>query len=832
MIMKISKIGYKVLNNELVVEIYGRNQDGTRAKLKVTGTKPFFFIRKDERSLIEGHELVTGIFEEGDKDIYGNELVRVTTDFPFNVPKIRENLSITYEADVPYRDRIAIECGRFIEYNPQDIVGGRIKYNKIIKKLEISQNRPKDFKLLMWYMDIENEGSVDAEKTPVPVCAVSVVEVHDDINEIYSIFSVNAKYENVAKILKEHAEKLRKTHGLELPSYDLRMSKVSNERELFRELIGLLSKKSPDMISGWNVTDFDIQYLENRHKMIVGEKMGISFDSVMVWDEMMGFKELYVARGGQLKSKRLEYCSNLTLGFGKMKYTGSIVEMSKRDPDKLVAYNVWDSILCHLIDLKEKITKHYATISEVSNTFIGDCLHASKTIDNVFLNYIHDRNMQTRLITKAFVRIPFDKRTVGAEVLEPFEGLARNVAVLDFTQEYPSIVRSLGISPESIVRDEDQLKELGLTKDDVTWGLTGVFYKKEPRGLFPTVLDHLSQMRVDMQKEMNTHDPQSEEYKSANMRQVAFKFLMNAFIGVMGSSLRLSNVDCYNDVVLTCRKHGHWVDEILEKNGITPIYGDTDSRAVIIDANQTPEWNIKKAESLIKFLNTTFKDWAKKTFNADNCFLAIKFEKLMDWYFQGGEKKRYAYTKFFDRGKYFKDIDVIDRLDIVGYEYVRRNCAEVTAECQMSFFGILFSTDGKWHLPAKSLINGYISDIRKRKFDIKLGIIVGTSEEPDDYKTTPIHERARVWSNKYLGKKLVSGDTLRYYYGYIRGLPKYDVFALDVEDEIPENAVIDYDHMIERTIRNPMEPIIEALGYTWDGLLMGDKPRKQSSLEE
>ncbi len=189
---------------------------------------------------------------------------------------------------------------------------------------------------------------------------------------------------------------------------------------------------------------------------------------------------------------------------------------------------------------------------------------------------------------------------------------------------------------------------------------------------------------------------------------------------------------------------------------------------------------------------------------------------------------RYAFLKHTHKGKSFTDLDLADRIEIVGYGYVRRDQAEITASVQFEFFVTLFMLGDEMRKVVneiRSFVNKKIIEVRSGKIDTKIGVVTGIKDK--EYKVVPIAERARRWSEKYLKLDVVGGDTIKYYYGSVKGAPKYDIFATKIDEKPPDGAMINYNKMIYRTIRRPLEPLIIALGYTWDGLIGGDKITKQ-----
>jgi len=836
---RVTKIIYRVEHDELIVYLFGRFKDKSRMMKRVTGSKPHFYIRDNDVHLIKNHEKVTNIVDDGSINVFRKPLRKVVTRYPFDVPIVRENIEWTYEADVKYNNRISIEIGKYIDVPHDD--------NNLLQTIEYSEiisRAPGDTIILrQWNIDIETEDSIDAENAPKPITCLTVYDSYDD--RFYCLTYLEYNPQKVKSILKSEAEK----HGIEPPK-KIRIIKCKDEAAMLSKFLQLRNKLGPDVIKGWNVEEFDLEYLSNRNDKLW--KTTIDYKAVIVFDLMKAFKLLYNARKGKgrLKSASLEFCANLMLGYGKIKHNESCAQMTKTQSgrNKLLAYNIWDVMVSDQIDQQEKVFEYFDSLSVESNSDGEDWDKPSVQIDMFILNYLYV-NGNTKLISKQYThkRGEYKKGGHGKEkkhggmVLAPFRGLARKVSIIDLMQAYPSMAKALNCSPETIVSPEE-IEELDASdgwKASCNRGMTGTLYWKEPRGVLPTILDYLSKMRNDMRAKMKDFDSNSKEFKNLNMRQIAFKFFMNAFIGVLGSTVfRLSNTNCFNDITLGCQEQGRFIDSVLEKNNVQVIYGDTDGREIIIDDTKSSAWNVKRAESLCKFLNKQFPRWAKDTFNSEDCLFKIKFETLMEYFFQAGRvdkktgkvigKKRYAYLKCYEDGEWFDDKPTEERLDIVGFEYVRRNASQITKDLQWFVFEQMFTAGDKWAGIVRKRVNSVIIQILAGMHDNDIGIVIGIQK--DHYGKNEIHARAKDFSNKYLGNNFVKGDTIKYFYGWIDGKPKTDVFAVHPEHMVPPEARINYEKMIDLTVRGPLERIFEAMDYTWEQLIMGQKITRQRKL--
>ena len=94
---------------------------------------------------------------------------------------------------------------------------------------------------------------------------------------------------------------------------------------------------------------------------------------------------------------------------------------------------------------------------------------------------------------------------------EPIPGSYDWIVSFDLNSLYPSLIRFLNISPETLLLDEnkyvsiDELieKECDLTQDgDVTVAANGACYSKEKRGFMPELIIKMYNERVRYKKSM------------------------------------------------------------------------------------------------------------------------------------------------------------------------------------------------------------------------------------------------------------------------------------------------------------------------------------------
>ena len=137
--------------------------------------------------------------------------------------------------------------------------------------------------------------------------------------------------------------------------------------------------------------------------------------------------------------------------------------------------------------------------------------------------------------------------------------------------------------------------------------------------------------------------------------------------------------------------------------------------------------------------------------------------------------------------------------------------------------------EGKSEADLKAYITEILSLLNGNKYEYEyVGIPKGLSQSLEDYKTDNPHCRASIYSNKYLGGKFGIADKPKII--YVRGTGKYpktDVVAFNSNEDVPKDFVMDVEAMIEKSVNQKIEHILDAAGLSLDGILF-----KKSKLEE
>jgi hypothetical protein len=245
-----------------------------------------------------------------------------------------------------------------------------------------------------------------------------------------------------------------------------------------------------------NCDDFDIPYLYNRLSKVLGKEYAKQLSPIGIVTYNKHRRRFFIAgvscldymlmyktfTFGQRVSYSLEAISQFELGHGKIKYKGTLDRLFKEDKQKFIEYNLNDVILVVEIDGKMRFIDLARTLSHKGHIPFEDVFFSSRHLDGAILTYIKNKGLVA--INKP-PRVDSDDETLyadskdndeddeetfkGAYVKEPIPGIYRWVVDLDLQSLYPSIMRTLNISPETkmmkIKNFEEIVEQFGVKYD-------------------------------------------------------------------------------------------------------------------------------------------------------------------------------------------------------------------------------------------------------------------------------------------------------------------------------------------------------------------------------
>lgn len=720
------------------IHIFSRDKDGKYIH-EIKDFNPYFYVCEDEEEKIRELKLEKG---EGAISIDGKKVVKVICNHPGEVPYIREKFRRTYEADVLYHHRYAID---------------------MISKEDMEKIGP----LSICYLDIETligEEEVDAEKANLPITCIGCYS--SSLNK-YIQFAWHEKKNEYKEKTKEYS-----------------LYVFSNEKRMLEKFSLFLQSLNPDIITAWFGEKFDFPYLLNRMNFL-----GLDVNRLSPLNEVSLGREVKI-RGrtlldmywayrklipGEKESFSLDYIGKLEVGIGKKKYEGTLDELWKNDFISFLEYNKKDVEIIVMLDRKLGIIDLFNEMRKISKTTFDDIFSSTKIIDNLILDFCKNKFV---LPTKE--KGVKRERIKGAIVLEPVVGLHEKVCLADLRSLYPSCMLTFNMSYETVGKGDIKLEN-------------GISFAREPRGIFPQIIEMLFKKRFYWKKKMKEYEEGSEEYRRCYLRQYAYKILLNSFYGAtIFPGFRLYKKEIGESVTFVGRKILTLSKEVLEREGFKPLYGDTDS--LFFKAKDEDE-----AKEVIRKINESYDDFVKR-YGINKHYFCLEYEKFYDCIFFGRSKKRYA-GKYYNGKKY--------EYDIVGFESRRSDTPEVGRNIQRKLFSLILERASKDEI--KNFINKSIKEVERLcdEEPEKVGLPITITKNLYSYnKNMPIHVRAAIFSNKYLNENIKGGDKIKY--AYVIN-PRTDVVAF--KTKFPKGFKVDKKQMVERIVFMKIRNILEALGW-------------------
>ena len=523
----------------------------------------------------------------------------------------------------------------------------------------------------------------------------------------------------------------KKTEGPDVISFD-------TEREMLLAFKDYLHDKDIDIITGWNIFGFDLDYIYKRaamtgcgmgfyqmgklhdteshllQKKLSSSALGDNFLKLLPMPGRFIFDLFHeVKKGYKLDSYKLNEVSKLYLGDQKIDMSPK--EMFARykdgDPKKLgevAEYCIKDTLLPHR--LVKKLCTLLNLLEMAKATWVPLCFLVERGQQiKVFSQLTKKaRELGYMVPTIKYGSLP-EEPYEGATVLEAQKGAYYTpITALDFEALYPSIMTAHNLCYSTLVMDERRYGNIpGVEYETFTVGDRTYKFAQNVSSLLPSILIELKQFRKKAKKDMAAATGAMKEVY--NGKQLAYKISMNSVYGFTGAGKGI--LPCVPIASTTTCKGRAMIEDTknyVEKHfpGAKVRYGDTDSVMVEFDVGG------RTGEEAVKY------SWEIGERAAEECSALFKkpnnleLEKVY-WPYFLYSKKRYA-AKLWTKGK--DEQMHMDYIDIKGLQVVRRdNTPHVREVCKELLDVVLTSNDTGppkelARKRANELLNGMISN--------------------------------------------------------------------------------------------------------------------------
>ena len=250
---------------------------------------------------------------------------------------------------------------------------------------------------------------------------------------------------------------------------DVMYIECKNELDLAKKFIKFWSKTQPDIVTGWNVQFFDIPYLCNRIRRLLGEKevkklspWGIVKDDTIKNTQFGKAQQKYNLLGISVldyldlyrkftyvrqESYRLDYIAQVELGESK---DGNPYETFRewytKDYKSFVDYNIQDVELVDRLEDKMKLIELCLTMAYEAKINYVDVYSPIRMWDILIYNFLKER----KIIIPRKKPSRKDDKYEGAYVKDPQTGLHNWVMSFDLNSLYPHLIMQYNISPETV----------------------------------------------------------------------------------------------------------------------------------------------------------------------------------------------------------------------------------------------------------------------------------------------------------------------------------------------------------------------------------------------
>ena len=750
--------------------------DSGPALLRINGEKPVLFVNAaDEKNVEEAvsrARLYVGLKRVELKTFEGSPVMAVyspTIHQHYRLQDaLRESGLVFYEADIRLHERYLME--RFVcagvEFNG-DVINrkGYLEYRNV--KLKPAEFKPK---LRALSLDIE--------------CDMS--------SELFSVGLSGCDAEEVLMIGKPE------------PETTTTILWFDNEKRLLAALVKRINELDPDVISGWNLVNFDLRILIERC-----EKSDLRFSigrggEAATWRVLRGETDKgfvwipgRVALDGidalktatySFPSFSLENVSRTLLARGK-KVEDDVDDRLEEirynfahDKPKLAAYNLEDCNLVRDIFEHTEILDFLILRSQLTGLEIDRVGGMVAAFTNLYLPRLHRGGyVAPNLQGEGGLSSP------GGYVMDSRPGLYRNVLVLDFKSLYPSIIRTFMIDPMGMIE--------GLADPDQSIdGFRGAKFHRQNHFL-PQIITDLWCQR-DIAKKNNDA-----------ARSQAIKILMNSFYGVLGTNgcrffdgrLTSSITMRGHEIMQTTRK---WIEDV----GYNVIYGDTDSIFVWIEQDKSPDECQQIGQALQQKINRQWQDELKSRFDLD-CQLELEFETHFTRFLmptirgsEVGSKKRYA-------GMVKNENE--DKLIFKGLETVRTDWTPLAREFQNILYKMVFHDQDP-----RSFISETVEQTMAGQRDDQLVYRKQLRRKLDLYvKNVPPHVRAARLADEENARK---GKTLCYQH---KGWISYLLTVNGPEPLEYQTSQIDYQQYVDKQLKPIADGILPFIDLDFDSIV-------------
>ncbi|QQD20614.1 DNA polymerase II [Oceanospirillaceae bacterium ASx5O] len=579
----------------------------------------------------------------------------------------------------------------------------------------------------------------------------------------------------------------------------------ADEPALLQALLQQLADYDPDVIMGWNIVQFDFEFLRRKF-----QQHAIPFTlgrdgSELEWRQSRSNPErIFLAITGRVVLDGIDLLRNATYQFesfalndvaqhflGEQKLLtgadrgGDIEHLFIHDKPSLAAYNLKDCQLVWQIFARAGLLEFAIERARMTGLTLDRNGGSVAAFENLYLPRLHRAGFVAPDIGDGYSA----EKSPGGYVMNSRPGLFEHVLVLDFKSLYPSIIRTFCIDPMGLV---EGMRLPAATDHSVVPGFFGGRFHPQ-RHILPALIRQLGDKR--------------EQAKQAGNKALsqAIKVIMASCYGVLGSE------GCrFYDTRLSASitKRGHEIiqrsSQWLQQQGYDVIYGDTDSVFVWLKTSVSDEQADRIGRQLVQGLNAWWAATLQREFGIIS-YLEMEYETHYRRFFmpsirgaEEGSKKRYAGLIVDARGE--------PQMVFKGLETVRSDWTPLARNFQKELYRRIFLNQpyAKW---LRDEVKALLAGERDQQLVYRKRLRQPLSAYQ---KNIPPHAQAAAKLEQWLQLKGLPSR-----FGQRGGRIEYRMTLNGPEPLWPDGSVgaaVDYGHYLEKQLRPLAEAIFHFIG--------------------
>ncbi len=791
------------------IDLFGRLETGETFVVVERRRRPHFHVRETDlaaaREVLANYTMDYSLTSDERRTMDGEQAIRVELASTASAQKLRDAIHRvgvrTYEADVKPSTQLLMDARI---HGALAIDGPWRKGRRVSRVYEDPEICPAELSpaLSMLSIDIET----DAKAAVVYAVALA-------FEEPASGRAVSEVLLNTAGVKTTTPQALSTPQASSATQAPF-VRGFPGEQELLLELRRRIIDLDPDILTGWNVVDFDMRVLARRFR-----DLGLPFDigrtdapaSFLAREDDDGITRwkrskatvpgrqvldgLWLVRlaGMGLEDYRLETVAQALLGRGKRidmlpAETGAqaVERLYRTEAASLCAYCMEDARLVLDILRHEGLADLAIAKSLLIGTSLEQTWMSVASFEFLYIEHLHQRGIVAP--TLGTDQDVLD-RAPGGGIITPRAGLFEEVMAFDFKSLYPSIIMTFNIDPLTLLRQKAQPTEDGAVAGAAgaagpITAPNGARFDREP-GILPGILERFFASRDEAKRRGNAR------------ASYAYKIVMNSFYGVLGTPGCRFASSALAGAITTFGQHIlYWTRDLVAAEGHDVIYGDTDSLFVV-----GREGGGSDASKLAAFVNERLARYVKERFGVDSR-MELELEGVYRRFFlppmrtaggpaaaSGADSEEEA-PGARGRAKGYAGLLASGALEIVGMEAVRHDWTGLAQELQRDLLGWVFHD-----VPAAEIagrIRALLRALREGRLDERLAYRKSLRKPVEAYtKSSPPHARAAA---------LLPPEERT-------GLIRYVWTTEGPQPEARRTAPLDYDHYVEKQVR----PIVESV---------------------